>query len=127
MLGDRSQETNAAGQCSQTPVIQSMMKHTVEKVEMNVAMLTAGIEKRADVRLSASHETAVVNMDMKLHSAWTPRTSVPSSQRWRARPCQVLHVGSLAQEERPPELVSSSVCVTQLEHREHDYSQWCRP
>ena len=77
---------------------------------MNVAVLTAGIEKRADVRLLATHEKAVEKMDMTLHSAWTPRRSVPSGQRWRARPCQVLHVGSLAQEDRPPELVSS-VCV----------------
>ena len=30
-------------------MIQSMMKHIVEKVETNIAMLTAGIEKRADV------------------------------------------------------------------------------
>ena len=30
-------------------MIQSMMKHMVEKVEMNIAMLTAGTEKRADV------------------------------------------------------------------------------
>ena len=29
--------------------IQSMMKHRVEKVEMNIAMLTADIEERADV------------------------------------------------------------------------------
>ena len=40
------------------------LKHMVQKVEMNVAMLTAGIEKRAAVRLSASHETAVVKMDI---------------------------------------------------------------
>ena len=33
----------------------------------------------------------------------------------------------LVQEERSPELVSSSVCVTQLEHREHDDSQEYRP
>ena len=30
-------------------MIQSMAKHMVEKVEMNVVMLMAGIKKRADV------------------------------------------------------------------------------
>ena len=30
-------------------MIQNMMKHMVEKVEMNTAMLTADIEERADV------------------------------------------------------------------------------
>ena len=29
-------------------LIQGMMKHTVETVEMDIAMLTAGIEKRAE-------------------------------------------------------------------------------
>ena len=139
MPGDRNQETNAAGQCSQTPAIQSMMKHRVEKVEMNVAMLTAVIEKRAadvdvfernvddelsDLRCETvsesrdsscqdghhSRERTQMLKTMTLHSAWTPSRSVPSGQRWRARPCQVLHVRSLAKEERPPELVSSSVC-----------------
>ena len=84
------------------------LQHMVEKVEMNVAMLTADIEERAHVdecRLSVDNELS----DLR-------RATASDGERDRVK--------SYLSESRAGGPV---VCVTHLGHREHDDSQLYRP
>ena len=91
-------------------MIQSMVKHMVERVEMNVVMLMAGIKKRAYVG------EFVRSVDGELSDL--RRETVSELQ---ARPRQVLHVGSLCSRSAL-QVSAATVCTTQLEHREYDNS-----
>ena len=77
-------------------MIQSMVKHMVEKVEMNVVMLMAGIKKRAYV------DEFVRNVDDELSDL---RHEIVSEATASSPTCR-----KLAQKERSPSLGSKSVC-----------------
>ena len=128
-LGPESPDEDGSASLSTSPDVSEDNRHSVMSTRKGVNPLTkeecvfqqspSRVEEARVVQACLDTESAAAAASQ--HSGMST-TSRCESQRWRTRPCQVLHVRSL---DRRSAQQNSSAAVdgTQLRHREHDGSQ----